>query len=146
MNPSWQCNEQLKRTVKTDQQAQQTQLDELLAFIEECQGEPLEAEKQPSAEQAKTPETTGEGEKDIEKEKEGEKEGENGGVKENTEQTQTPSTPVRSRKSLSSSRISTPVLESRLSARKRNSHMEERDEEEGRVKVPRMDDEQTEEE
>ena len=124
--------------MKTDQQAQQTQLDELLAFIEECQGEPLEAEKQPSVEQAKMSETTEEREKEKEKEKE----------KENIEQTQTqtPSTPVRSRKSMSSSRLSTPVLESRLSARKRNSHMEERDEEEGRLKVPRIDDEQTEEE
>ena len=119
----------MKRSVKPDQKTQQTQLDELLAFVEECRGEPITNDNS-SSQQEPREESTSQGENSIEP------------VNNqcSTNAFEPPSTPVRMRKSSSASEQKTPSRQTRLSARKRNSHIMESEEKDvdGYLKIARL--------
>ena len=123
--------------MKPDQKAQQTQLDELLAFIEECQGEPVNDEIRTNDQEKHHKHPTSQGT-------------EEGGEENNIESVdnqlstnvcEPPSTPVRMRRTSSISEQKTPSRQTRLSARKRNSHIMESEEQEmeREVKIARVD-------
>ena len=117
--------------MKPDQKAQQTQLDELFKFVEECQGEPIDNEN-PSSQHEQHEQSTVQEEVNAEPVDN----------QPSTNVCEPPSTPIRMRKNTSISEQKTPSRETRLSARKRNSHLLESGEQEveGNIKIARVED------
>ena len=101
-------------------------------FVEECQGESIQNENVSSPQEQQN-QSTMQGEDNVELVD----------SQPSTNAHEPPSTPIRTRKTSSISEQKTPSRQTRLSARKRNSHLLESEEQEveGKVKIVRVEDE-----
>ena len=104
----------------------------MFTFVEECQGESIQNENA-SSQQEQQNQSTMQGEDTVELVD----------SQPSTNPHEPPSTPIRTRKTSSISEQKTPSRQTRLSARKRNSHLLESEEQEmeGNVKIVRVEDE-----